>query len=168
MIRKRFYPDERAESVWKIDYRAQWERGIRGIIFDIDNTLVPQDQPVTEDVVQLFQRIHEIGFRTCVISNNAEERVRPVGEQTESFWVCHARKPLRRSYRKAMDFLGTEPSATLFVGDQLLTDIFGANRLGIPNILVRPVSLESDIPTVRFKRKIEKWVLKSCENQEST
>jgi predicted HAD superfamily phosphohydrolase YqeG len=62
-----------------------------------------------------------------------------------------------------MAFLGTDPETTLFVGDQLLTDMFGARRLGIPCVLVKPVSLESDIPTVRFKRKIENWILREYE-----
>ena len=157
---KRFYPDERAETVREVDYEAFRAKGVRGIIFDIDNTLVPQDAPATEETEAFFREIHALGFKTCVISNNAEERVAPFAERTESSYVCHARKPLKKSYRKAMEFLGTDESTTLFVGDQLLTDIFGARRLGIRNVLVKPVSLESDIPTVRFKRKIEKRILR--------
>ena len=160
---KRFYPDERAKSVRDIDYEAFLRRGVRGIIFDIDNTLVPQDAPATEETEQFFRMIHALGFRTCVISNNTEERVKPFAERAGSEYVFHARKPLKRSYRKAMAFLGTDPQTTLFVGDQLLTDMFGARRLGIPCVLVEPISLKSDIATVRFKRKIEKWILKEYE-----
>ena len=72
---KRFYPDERAKSVRDIDYEAFLRRGVRGIIFDIDNTLVPQDAPATEETEEFFRMIHALGFRTCVISNNTEERV---------------------------------------------------------------------------------------------
>ena len=160
---KRFYPDERAKSVRDIDYEAFLRRGVRGIIFDIDNTLVPQDAPATEETEDFFRMIHALGFRTCVISNNTEERVKPFAERAGSEYVFHARKPLKRSYRKAMAFLGTDPQTTLFVGDQLLTDMFGARRLGIPCVLVEPISLKSDIATVRFKRKIEKWILKEYE-----
>ncbi len=157
---KRFYPDETALSVREIDYRAFFTEGVRGIIFDIDNTLVPQDAPATEETEAFFREIHALGFKTCVISNNSEERVKPFAERTESSYVCHARKPLKKSYRKAMEFLGTDERSTLCGGDQLLTDIFGARRLGIRNVLVKPVSFESDIPTVRFKRKIEKMILR--------
>lgn len=160
---KRFYPDERAKSVRDIDYEAFLRRGVRGIIFDIDNTLVPQDAPATEETEEFFRMIHALGFQTCVISNNTEERVKPFAERAGSEYVFHARKPLKRSYRKAMAFLGTDPQTTLFVGDQLLTDMFGARRLGIPCVLVEPISLKSDIATVRFKRKIEKWILKEYE-----
>jgi HAD superfamily phosphatase (TIGR01668 family) len=160
---KRFYPDERAKSVRDIDYEAFLRRGVRGIIFDIDNTLVPQDAPATKETEEFFRMIHALGFRTCVISNNTEERVKPFAERAGSEYVFHARKPLKRSYRKAMAFLGTDPQTTLFVGDQLLTDMFGARRLGIPCVLVEPISLKSDIATVRFKRKIEKWILKEYE-----
>ncbi len=160
---KRFYPDERAKSVRDIDYEAFLRRGVRGISFDIDNTLVPQDAPATEETEEFFRMIHALGFRTCVISNNTEERVKPFAERAGSEYVFHARKPLKRSYRKAMAFLGTDPQTTLFVGDQLLTDMFGARRLGIPCVLVEPISLKSDIATVRFKRKIEKWILKEYE-----
>ena len=162
---KRFYPDERAETVRDVDYEAFRAKGVRGIIFDIDNTLVPQDAPATEETEAFFREIHAMGFRTCVISNNSEERVKPFAQRTGSDYVFHARKPLKRSYRKAMEYLGTDPDTTLFIGDQLLTDMFGARRLGIPCVLVKPVSLASDIATVRFKRKIEKWILREYEAQ---
>ena len=165
---KRFYPDETAETVRDVDYGAFLRKGVRGIIFDIDNTLVPQDAPATAETEAFFREIHALGFRTCVISNNTEERVKPFAERAASDYVFHARKPLKESYRKAMAFLGTDPQSTLYVGDQLLTDIFGARRLGIPCVLVKPVSLESDIPTVRFKRKIEKWILREYEAQKNT
>ena len=158
-----FYPCEYVESAFDIDYQKLYELGYRGVIFDIDNTLVPQDAPATEETEEFFRMIHALGFRTCVISNNTEERVKPFAERAGSEYVFHARKPLKRSYRKAMAFLGTDPQTTLFVGDQLLTDMFGARRLGIPCVLVEPISLKSDIATVRFKRKIEKWILKEYE-----
>lgn len=153
-----FYPKKIEDSVYDIDFRTYYNRGFRGILFDIDNTLVPHGAPADERVVALFAKLREIGFHTCLISNNQEPRVKPFGMKVHSKYICNAHKPSRKSYEKAFSLLGTRKSETLFVGDQLFTDVYGANRVQMHTILVRPIHPKEEIQIV-LKRKLEKIVL---------
>ena len=155
-----FLPDRRESSVYAMDFKRERERGVRGIIFDIDNTLVAQNAPVDERVKELFAELKSDGIATCLISNNAEARVREFAEELGSHYVPNAAKPSRKAYRKAMKVMGTGIEDTIFIGDQLLTDIFGAKRTCVESILVDPVDPESDLRRIRFKRKIERLILR--------
>ena len=156
---KRFYPDMYIDSAYDIDYESLYNGGYRGIIFDIDNTLVEHDAPVDERCRNLFERLHEIGFETCIISNNDEDRVRPLANAANSKYVSKAGKPNPRNYHKAMNIMKTKSSETFFVGDQIFTDVWGANRAGIFSILVKPIAKHEEIQIV-LKRKLEWIVLK--------
>ncbi len=155
---EKFYPGKRMESSYVIPYEKLYEKGIRGVIFDIDNTLVPHGAPADERALSLFARIHGAGLQTCLLSNNKESRVKPFAEQVESAYIHKAGKPSRKSYRRAMEMMGTDRRSTVFVGDQLFTDIWGANRTGIYSILVNPINPKEEIQIV-LKRIPEKLVL---------
>lgn len=155
-----FLPDRRESSVYAMNFKREYERGVRGVIFDIDNTLVAQNAPVDGRVAKLFAELKGDGLQTCLISNNGEARVKEFAEKLGSHFVPNAAKPSRKAYRKAMEVMGTDRSDTLFIGDQLLTDIFGAKRTGVESVLVDPVDPESDLKRIRFKRKIERLILR--------
>ena len=157
MFRK-FYPEAYVESAYAIDYEALYAKGVKGIIYDIDNTLVEHGKPATERAVKLFDRLRQIGFDTCLISNNKEPRVKPFADAVGSKYVYDAHKPSRANYIKAMELMGTGLQSTYFIGDQLFTDVYGANRTGIPSILVKPIHPKEEIQIV-LKRKLEKIVL---------
>ncbi|MBQ8638249.1 MAG: YqeG family HAD IIIA-type phosphatase [Lachnospiraceae bacterium] len=152
------YPKAECESAYMIDYREAYQKGIRGIIFDIDNTLVPHGAPADGKALALFEQLRSMGFQTCLISNNQEPRVKPFAQAVGSAYVSDAHKPSRKNYRKAMELMGTDCASTLFVGDQLFTDVFGANRAGIPSCLVMPIHPKEEIQIV-LKRYLEKLVL---------
>ena len=152
------YPDEDAPSAYEIDYQSYYDKGYRGILFDVDNTLVEHDQPVTLVAIALFQQLKEMGFQTCIISNNKDERVKPLAEALESEYVHKAGKPSPKGYQKGMERMQTTPDTTLFVGDQIFTDIWGANRAGIHSILVKQIARHEEIQIV-LKRILEKVVL---------
>ena len=154
-----FIPERRADSIQDIDFQTEYENGFRAVIFDIDNTLVPHDAPATAETADFFLMLRKIGFRTCLISNNLEERVKPFADAVDSLYLTDAEKPSRKSYRKAMKMLGTNLQNTLFVGDQLLTDVLGARRLGMHHIMVDPVDPESEPDHIKFKRIIERMIL---------
>ena len=158
MLFDQFYPDEYVDSTYGIDFPALWEMGIRGLLFDIDNTLVPHDAPADERSVALFDRLHAIGFATCLISNNKELRVTPFAEAMQTTYVYKAGKPSRKGYQEGMRRMGTNLTNTLFVGDQLFTDVYGANRTGLYSILVKPMNPKEEIQIV-LKRYLEKIVL---------
>lgn len=155
---KKFYPKEYLDSSYVIDYEKLYKDGVRGLIYDIDNTLVEHGKPATERAVELFERLRGIGFDTCLISNNKEPRVKPFADAVGSKYVYDAHKPSRKNYIKAMELMGTDTGNTYFIGDQIFTDVYGANRTGIPSILVKPIHPKEEIQIV-LKRKLEKIVL---------
>ena len=153
-----FYPKKRMKSIMDIDFVKLYEVGYRGVIFDIDNTLVPHGKPATPEIVEFFVRLREIGFRTRLLSNNQKERVEPFAIAVKSSFICNAHKPSRTNYLLAVKEMGIRIDETIFVGDQLFTDIYGANRSNIESILVDPIHKKEEIQIV-MKRKLEKIVL---------
>lgn len=155
---KKLYPTKYLDSSYSIDYEQLYRSGIRGLIYDIDNTLVEHGMPATERAIKLFEQLRSIGFDTCLISNNKEPRVKPFADAVGSKYVFDAHKPSRKNYIRAMELMGTDTGNTYFVGDQIFTDVYGANRTGIPSILVKPIHPKEEIQIV-LKRKLEKIVL---------
>lgn len=153
-----FYPGEYADSAYQIDFDQLYREGYRGVIFDIDNTLVPHNAPADARAAALFERLRRTGCRTMLLSNNKEPRVKAFADQVKTDYLYKAGKPGRAGYQKAMERMGTTGRTTLFVGDQLFTDVWGAKRSGIYTILVKPIHPKEEIQIV-CKRYLEKIVL---------
>lgn len=152
-----FYPDNEVDSAYRIDYEALFAKGVRGLIFDIDNTLVPHGAPADENAIALFGRLHALGFSTMLLSNNKEPRVKPFADKLNSDYIFKAGKPGKTGYFQAMEKMGTNPSTTVFVGDQLFTDVWGAKKSGILTYLVKPIHSKEEIQIV-LKRRLE-WIV---------
>ena len=155
---KRFYPDVDFDSVYKIDFEAFYRHGYRGVIFDIDNTLVPHGAPATDEAIEFFRKLRTMGFKTMLLSNNKEPRVKSFANAVHSPYIFKANKPGKTGYMKAMQQMGTDVQTTLFVGDQLFTDVWGAKRVGIFTVLTAPINPREEIQIV-LKRILEKVVL---------
>ncbi len=155
---QKFYPTEQINSVYEISFEKYYSQGYRGIIFDIDNTLVPHGAPSVEKAEQLFAHLRQLGFSTCLLSNNQEPRVKPFADKVGSPYICNAHKPSVKNYNRAMKDMKTTLDTTLFIGDQIFTDIYGANRTGIHTILVNPIHPKEEIQIV-LKRYLERIVL---------
>lgn len=155
-----FYPDDYRTSTYEIPFEELYEEGYRGLIFDIDNTLVPHGAPADERAKALFFRLKQIGFDCCLLSNNQEPRVKMFNEEIGVHYIFNAHKPSVTNYEKAMGLMGTDKKNTIFIGDQLFTDVWGAKRTGIRNILVQPIDPKEEIQIV-LKRWLEKPVLYS-------
>lgn len=157
-----FYPDEIVDSAYDIDYDKLFESGIRGIIFDIDNTLVPHGAPPDERACSLLKMLSDKGFGVLFLSNNKEPRVKSFRDKglPEASYIYKAGKPSKKGYFDAMNLMKTDISSTIFIGDQLFTDVWGAKRCGIRNILTRPIHPKEEIQIV-LKRVLEKIVLKA-------
>lgn len=153
-----FFPDEYLDSAYEIDYDELYRKGFRGILFDIDNTLVPHGAPADERAVRLFEKLHERGFGCCLVSNNKKPRVEPFASAVGAHYLEDAGKPSVKGYQKAMEILGTDTKNTVFVGDQLFTDIYGAKRAGLQTFLVKPIHPKEEIQIV-LKRYLEKIIL---------
>lgn len=152
------YPDEYLESTYKINFEKLYKEGYRGILFDIDNTLVPHNAPADARAVALFEHLSAIGFKTCLISNNREPRVKTFSEKVHTAYVYKAGKPLPRGYREGMRRIKTNEKNTVFIGDQIFTDILGGNRAGLHTIMVKPIHPKEEIQIV-LKRYPEKLIL---------
>lgn len=166
-----FYPDKYITSTYRIDFDRLYRQGYRGIIFDIDNTLVEHGAPADERSVALFARLKELGFRIVLLSNNKEPRVKLFNDAVHVQYIFKAGKPGKEGYQQAMQMMETSKEHTLFIGDQLFTDVWGAKRSGIYSILVQPIAKHEEIQIV-LKRYLERIVLASyrrvCKKQGRT
>ncbi len=167
-----FYPDEYLDSVYLINYEEFYRDGYRGIIYDIDNTLVPHGAPADARAKSLFSYLGSLGFSCCLLSNNHRERVEMFmegiqgmeeiqvipGEESQVYFIEDAHKPSRKGYEEAMKVMGTTRSTTLSIGDQIFTDIWGSKRAGLYSILVKPINPKEEIQIV-LKRYLERIVL---------
>ena len=122
-----FFPDEYRDSTYEIDFDRLYKEGYRGLLFDIDNTLVSHGAPADARAKALFAHLKELGFKCCFLSNNQIERVSSFNDVIGEQFIENAHKPSVRNYRKAMKMLGTDTSNTIFIGDQLLR-IFTGQR----------------------------------------
>ncbi|MBR9942122.1 YqeG family HAD IIIA-type phosphatase [Lachnospiraceae bacterium Marseille-Q4251] len=153
-----FFPDAYMDSTYVIDFEKLYKEGIRGVIFDIDNTLVPHGAPADERAIRLFARLRSIGLDYCLISNNQLPRVKPFADAVQAKFVEDAHKPSRKNYLKAMKLMHVDLNSCIFVGDQIFTDVYGAKRCGMRTILVKPLHPKEEIQIV-IKRYLEKIVL---------
>ena len=158
MSRKKglFTPDASYADVFSIPWEALYDSGKRGVIFDIDNTLVTHGSPPDDAARDLFAYLSNMGFKTCLVSNNKEPRVKSFAKQVGAFYIFKAGKPKKKGYLLALSVMGVNKDEALSVGDQFFTDIAGANRAGILNLYVAPIDPSTDPPFVRFKRRLEK------------
>jgi len=152
-------PDRIVRSVYDIDPSALLREGIRGIIADLDNTLVAaRETSVDPRLVGWLETLRREGLRVVIVSNNKEARVSAVAEALGVPYVFSARKPLGRSFRRALGLMGLSAEEVAVVGDQLLTDVLGGNRAGLRTILVTPISPEESFLS-KMNRSLEKFAV---------
>ncbi|MFJ8512671.1 YqeG family HAD IIIA-type phosphatase [Lysinibacillus xylanilyticus] len=158
-------PDEFVTSIYEITPEKLQDLGIKGIITDLDNTLVEWDRAdATEELVIWLRIMKESGIRVIIASNNKEARVKQFAEPLGIPYIHKARKPLRNAFYSAIVQLGLRPKEVVMVGDQLLTDVMGANRLGLHTVLVKPVA-QSDGLVTKFNRFIERRVFNNLKRK---
>ena len=154
----KLFPTEYYDSAYSINYEKYYSLGYKAIIFDIDNTLVPHDAPNDTRSRALFERLHNIGYKISFVSNNKEPRVKSFSDEAGGEYIFKAGKPKRSGFIEAMRRMQTTRENTLFIGDQIFTDIWGANRTGLHSILVKQVAKTEEIQIV-LKRYLEKPIL---------
>ncbi|API90603.1 MULTISPECIES: YqeG family HAD IIIA-type phosphatase [Virgibacillus] len=156
---KRFLPNEHVKSIFEIHPEALREKGIKGIITDLDNTLVAWDvKEATSEVVQWFKSMKEHGIKVTIISNNNRERVSVFSEPLDTPFVFSARKPLSKAFKTTAKKMNLKKEEIVVIGDQILTDVLGGNTAGFYTILVVPI-VETDEKITKINRKIERRIL---------
>ncbi|TYR82814.1 YqeG family HAD IIIA-type phosphatase [Priestia megaterium] len=156
---KLFLPNEHVKSVLQIKPETLKEQGVKGIITDLDNTLVEWDRPeATPELIEWFKLMKDSGIKITVVSNNVEKRVKLFSDPVGLPFVYKARKPMRKAFRRALRDMDLQKEEVVVIGDQLLTDVLGGNRLGVYTILVVPVA-QTDGFITKFNRKMERRIL---------
>lgn len=151
-------PHRAVASVADLDPRSLVADGIRGVVLDFDNTVIPWGAAAPAPAAAAWVRgLHAAGVRTCIVSNNFGLRVREVGRLLQVPVVGWALKPVPVGLWRAMAIMGTRPRETALVGDQIFTDVLGGNLLGLRTILVEPLS-PHEFPTTRLVRWVERRV----------
>ncbi|MCI8622356.1 MAG: YqeG family HAD IIIA-type phosphatase [Provencibacterium sp.] len=160
-----FYPTYRFRSVCDISPTFLLEKGLRNLVLDVDNTLTTHDHPDPgEGVAAWLQSLRESGIRAVILSNNNADRVRPFAAQLCLPFEADGAKPLTGGYERCRRRFGCGKNEMATVGDQLLTDIWGGWRYGIPTILVDPIEPEH-FWFFKCKRAIERRMLGRYERE---
>lgn len=158
---KRFYPDYRFRTITDIPDTFFSENKITFAILDIDNTLVAYTNPHPDEKALAFlERLKNEGVGYCFVSNNDKERVELFLKDMDAFYIAKSAKPLIKNIKKAMRHFNAQKKSTVLIGDQVFTDVFGANRAGITSVMVDPIEAK-ETPFFGFKRAMEKVVLKN-------
>ncbi|MFS0822621.1 YqeG family HAD IIIA-type phosphatase [Bacillus sp. 1P02SD] len=156
---KKFLPNEHVKSVFEISPSKLKELGIKGVITDLDNTLVEWDRPsATPELVEWFTDLKKNGITVTIVSNNHEPRVKEFADPLGIPFIYEARKPLIRAFNRAIREMNLHKDEVVVIGDQLLTDVLGGNRCGLHTILVVPVA-QTDGFFTKFNRFVERRIL---------
>jgi HAD superfamily phosphatase (TIGR01668 family) len=159
VLLKHFLPDEHVKSVLDITPDELKARGIKGIITDLDNTLVEWDRPqAPPQLVTWLENMKDNHILVTIVSNNKENRVKSFSDPHKIPFIFRAKKPLGRAFHQAIKQMGITKEEAVVIGDQLLTDVFGGNRSGFHTILVVPVAQTDGIAT-KFNRFVERKIL---------
>lgn len=152
-------PDQQLDSIFEVDVEYLQSLGIKGIITDLDNTLVPwNDRNITPRLAEWFAMLRKRGFELYIISNNSRDSGGQLALELEIPAIFYAVKPRKRAFQKALDHMKLQSNQVAVIGDQIFTDVLGGNRLGLYTILVTPIS-EKEFFWTKLMRMLEKLVL---------
>lgn len=159
-------PDVYAKSIYAINYKKLKKNGIKCLLIDLDNTIAPinVNEP-DRSVKDLFNELQSMGFKLIILSNSPKNRVRPFKEQLNVDSAYSSNKPFSKKYRKIMKMYNFKDTEIAAIGDQLFTDILGANKIGITSILLNPMS-NLDYFWTKVNRYFEKKVYKYFEKRD--
>lgn len=155
-----FIPRAAVRSVYDIDLDALERRGFKGIITDLDNTLVGARVPyATPELADWLKLVQSRGFKIVIVSNNSRERVSGFAEPLSVPFIYRAKKPIGLAFRKSLGIMRIGAHEAAVIGDQMLTDILGGNRMGMHTILVEPIAIQDESIFTKINRRIERLVV---------
>ena len=161
-----YMPDIYQKSIYYINYDKLYKKGIRCILFDLDNTITPAHvKKPTKRLRKLFDELKDKGFKLIIISNAPKYRIEPFKSYLNVDACAFSLKPSKNKYERILDKFNYKSTEVAAVGDQLITDIYGANKLDITSILVNPLT-EHDYSVTFFNRIIEKFIYGKLEKKD--
>ena len=150
-----FVPDIYQKSIYDINYKKLKKNGIRCLIFDLDNTMVPITvKTPTKKLKDLIEDLKDLKFKIIIVSNSPKKRVLPFKDILCVDSACFSLKPTKGKYKRILRIYSYKDSEIACIGDQLLTDIWGANRMNFVSILVNPIGT-TDFALTKITRFIE-------------
>ena len=157
-----FYPKSYFNKIVDIDVNFFIEKNIKAVLLDIDNTILDKRHNMVQGLEDWVKTLKENDIKICILSNtNKKKKAQNLSDKLDVPFIYFAKKPLKFGFKKAKKILEIEDNKTIAViGDQVLTDVFGANRCKMYSILVKPLKKE-DIFVTKINRLIEKQILKS-------
>ena len=156
-----FYPDYYCNKVTDISIDLLKKNNIKGIVLDVDNTLIDFDRNLLEGAKEWVEKMQQNDIKCIILSNsNKVDKVTVVGNTLDIPFIYFGTKPLKRGFKKAKAQLELENENIAVVGDQIFTDVIGANRCKMFSILVNPIA-KKDIWITKFKRPLEEMIVKS-------
>lgn len=160
-----FKPDMYVKDIYTIDYKKLKSYGIKCILFDLDNTLVPyyKNKP-TRKVKDFIEKIKDMGFKVIIFSNSNKKRLAPFKNILEVDCAASSRKPFQTKFKKVLSEYKYSQSEVAMIGDQIITDVYGGNRMGIFTVLVKPMSNKEAFQT-KLNRVFENIIIKQLEKK---
>ena len=154
-----FIPDIYAKNIFNVNYKKLKKDGIKCVLFDLDNTIAPiGEKEPSKDVKELFAFIDDLNIKIIILSNSNKKRVAPFKEILNVDSAYLSMKPLKRKLKKVLGMFNLDFSEVALIGDQVMTDVFCANRCGITSVLVDPLTEEDKFLT-KINRRFEKSIL---------
>lgn len=162
-----FKPTWMVHSIYSITVKQLRANGIKAVLVDLDNTLIAWNQPeATEESIIWIRTIKDAGIPVMILSNNSGSRIKEVADILDVGFVSRSMKPTTRAFKIAENKMGISADEMVMVGDQLITDVLGANRYDLRTILVKPL-LASDAWNTKFNRFIEMKIMHALINADS-
>lgn len=157
---EKFKPTYMIPSVEKIPFVLLERDNIKGLIFDVDNTIATMGKGITEGCYKWIKEAKELGYKICILSNSVNlKKIRKIMADLDVLGLCFAKKPSTKGFDMALNLLDLKKEQVIMIGDQIFTDVLGANKFGIKSILVNPIN-KKEGPFTLIKRPFEKIVLK--------
>ena len=153
------YPKAYLKNVKEITIEFLKENNIKALILDVDNTLIDFNKKMLDNVEKWCEELKLQGIKICILSNSdKKEKVEMVANKLKIPYIYFGMKPFKRGFKKALKILEEENKNTAVVGDQIFTDIIGANRCKMFSILVEPID-KKDLLITKIKRPIENFII---------
>ena len=163
---EKYIPDAYIKSIYYIDYEKLKERGIKCILFDLDNTVAPLSiKKPTKKIKELFTKLKNMGFKIIIFSNSGKNRLKPFKEELEVDCAFSCKKPMRKKFDLIIKEYKYNISEIIIIGDNIITDILGGNKVGITTVLVNPIS-NKEKWTTRIARIYERKIINKLSQKE--
>ena len=161
----KMYPKAYFNNIKDVSIEFLQSHNIKGLLIDVDNTLIDYNKNILFGVKEWIDNMDKEGIKLCILSNtNNKSKVENVARYLEIPYIYFAMKPLKRGFKRAIDTFQLKEEQIAAVGDQIFTDVWGANRSHLFSILVKPIE-KQDIWVTKLKRPVENWVIQSYEKQ---